>query len=444
MAVNVRCDNCGRLVEIDLEADGSTKTRCPGCKSRMTVPEGLASLPTPKIPGAAMASVSTGGAGPLAGQTGGRPSAPPSGKPGDPKDKAKEKGKEGEEGPPAQLSPMMTVLATAMPWLLSICLHAGALLILLFAVAVVQVAVTPTPPLPKIDPNAEFNPEPPTDELTLGAPGEKVDAPDSASVDAKPMILPEGKSKGWANVDKGSDQIGKGWGLSDKSGTMDAYGFGGGGGGGAGGTADFGLARGGGTGKVAFYGSTGGGNAYYVIYVIDHSGSVVGSFDEIRMQLKDSICRLVARQQFHVVFFSHDKYEEINPKRLVFATEDNKRKALKALDGIQATGFGSSPIPALEVAFRAFRNTPDKRGKLCYILTDGEFDSSGYQYKGVGGKMLMGNEAVNAWLRATNKDRSVHMYPIILGPPPSADTEVSMKQMATENGGRYKYVSNKE
>jgi hypothetical protein len=443
MAVNVRCDNCGRLVEIDLEADGSTKTRCPGCKARMTVPEGLASLPTPKIPGAATASASA------AGQPGGRPAAPPSGKPADSKDKGKDKEKasqEEEEHGPTKLSPMMAVLATAMPWLLSICLHAGALLILLFAVAVGQVVLqAPTPIPPAFDPNAEFSPEPPADEeLKLGDVGAKVDAPDSASKIEKPMVLPEGKSKGWAAVDKGSDQIGKGWGISDKSGTMDAYGFGGGGGGGAGGTADFGLARGGGTGKVAFYGNTGGGNAYYVIYVIDHSGSVVGSFDEIRMQLKDSICRLVARQQFHVIFFSHDKYEEIQPKRLVFATEDNKRRALKALDGVQATGFGSSPIPALEVAFRAFRNTPDKRGKLCYILTDGEFDSSGYQYKGVGGKVLMGNEAVNAWLVANNKDRSVHMYPIILGPPPSAETEASMKKMAEDGKGRYKYVSNRE
>lgn len=439
MAVNVRCDNCGRLVEIDIEADGSTKTRCPGCKARMTVPEGLASLPSPKLPAGTMAVTATSGPGPA----GGRPATPPSGKPGDPKEKGKEKEGE-EEHHAAKMTPAMAMLGAAMPWLLSICLHAGALLILLFAVAVGQIALAPPTPMPVIDPNAEFSPEPPTDELKLGTPGEQLDAPDSASKLAQKMVLPEGPSKGWASVDKGSDQIGKGWGISDASGTMDAYGFGSGGGGGAGGTADFGLARGGGTGKVAFYGSTGGGNAYYVIYVIDHSGSVVGSFDEIRIQLKDSICRLVARQQFHVVFFSHDKYEEIQPKRLVYATEDNKRKALKALDGIQATGFGSSPIPALEVAFRAFRNTPDKRGKLCYILTDGEFDSSGFQYKGPGGTVLMGNEAVAAWLRATNKDRSVHLYPIILGPPPSAETEKSIKMLAEENKGRYKYVSNRE
>jgi hypothetical protein len=228
---------------------------------------------------------------------------------------------------------------------------------------------------------------------------------------------------------------------------MEAIGLGSGGGGGAGGTSDFGLGHGGGIGKIAFWGLTDlrpAGNAYYVIYVIDQSGSVVGSFDEIRDQLRDSICRLGESQQFHVIFFSCDKYEQIQPRRLVKATKESKEAAWKALNHVRATGFGSSPIPALEVAFRAFRNTPDKRGKLCYILTDGEFDSSGYQYKGPGGKMLMGNEAVIGWLRANNKDRSVHMYPIILGPPPSADTETSIKLLSTENGGRYKYVSNRE
>jgi hypothetical protein len=187
---------------------------------------------------------------------------------------------------------------------------------------------------------------------------------------------------------------------------------------------------------------TRGGGAYYVIFVIDKSGSVVGSFDDIRQQLIDSVCQLKAPQQFHVIFFSGDKYDQLKPGRMVLATEENKLAALKALGSVRASGFGSSPIPALEVAFRAFRSTPDSRGKLLYLLTDGEFDSSGYQYRGPDGRPLMGNQAVIGWLHDNNKTARVHVCPIILGPRPSADTEASLKLLAEENGGRYKYVSN--
>jgi hypothetical protein len=54
----------------------------------------------------------------------------------------------------------------------------------------------------------------------------------------------------------------------------------------------------------------------------------------------------------------------------------------------------------------------------------------------------MGNQAVIHWLRANNRNGGVHVYPIILGPRPSSDTEASVKLLAEENGGRYRYVSN--
>jgi hypothetical protein len=179
-----------------------------------------------------------------------------------------------------------------------------------------------------------------------------------------------------------------------------------------------------------------------VIYVLDRNGSVAGTFDEIRTQAKESICRLVARQRFHVVCFAKGSYRELRAKRAVYATEDNKRLALKALDGIQAVGAGSNPVPALEVAFKVIRDTPYKKG-LCYILTTQDFSAGGYEYKVPEGGVLTGNEAVLAWLRANNEDHSVRVYPCIFGPPPSADTEAFLKKLAEENKGRYKYVTSK-
>jgi hypothetical protein len=181
-----------------------------------------------------------------------------------------------------------------------------------------------------------------------------------------------------------------------------------------------------------------------VVFVVDTSGSMVGCFDEVIVSVKMTIRTLTEDDTFHVLFFSHDKYEEIDPKGLVKATEENKRRAYKGMDGMQATGFGSSPIPALEVALRAFRNNQDTVRNTLFVVTDGEFDSSGYQFREAGGKVLVGNEAVIAWLRANNKDKSLHVCPIIFGTPPSAATEASMKVLGAENGGRYKYASIRE
>jgi Mg-chelatase subunit ChlD len=183
---------------------------------------------------------------------------------------------------------------------------------------------------------------------------------------------------------------------------------------------------------------------YQIVYVLDTSGSMAGSFDEIRADFKDSIRRLRAEELFHVVCFARDSYQELRAKRLVLATEENKRLAIKALDEIRVGGPKSSPIAALEVAFNAFRYAPPHGpGRVCHVVTSREFSACGYQYKEPGGTVLTGSEAIIAWVRANNKDVRVHVYPIILGPPPSAETKEFLKKLAEENGGRYKYVSSK-
>jgi hypothetical protein len=403
------------------------------------MPAGLAELPRPHLPASALPAW--------------RPSHPPAA-PGQPPAGAPEQAQHPaghEEEMPAHEGAhraVVALLAGAMPWLLSACLHAGALVILLFAVVMVPVIQGQKEP-PRVEEAAIIDNS--TFEETNGSlkgttDGVDATVPQSAVQTGPKVVLPEGPSKGWAKADTGEKTIGKGWGLAPKEGAMEVFGFGSNGGGGAGGVDAFGLSRGGGVGKAAFYGVTSpkyrAGGVCYVIFVIDKSGSVVGSFDDIRQQLIDSICQLKAPQQFHVVFFSGDKCEQLQPGRMVLATEDNKLAALKSLGAVRASGFGSSPIPALEVAFRAFRNTPDNRGKLLYLLTDGEFDSSGYQYRGPDGKPLMGNQAVIGWLHDNNKTARVHVCPIILGPRPSVDTEASIQRLADENGGRYKYVPN--
>ena len=103
-------------------------------------------------------------------------------------------------------------------------------------------------------------------------------------------------------------------------------------------------------------------------------------------------------------------------------------------------------------AFAAFKNS-NKKGQVMYILTDGEFDTSRYVFRSVGGKQLQGTEAVIEWLRDNNPDikgvdkagkpftnKFVHVYVIVLGDTPSPEVEESMKLIAKENGGEYKFV----
>ncbi|MCY2931794.1 MAG: hypothetical protein NTV86_20345 [Planctomycetota bacterium] len=190
---------------------------------------------------------------------------------------------------------------------------------------------------------------------------------------------------------------------------------------------------------VSFFGEweIAGKNVRHVCYVVDHSGSVLPAFDEIMAELTDSLGGLHETQGFDILFFAKDTFQEDPARRLMAASDANKRQAMKFLKEIRATGYGSSPVPALAAAFKAFKAVPVKPGdaNVLILLTDGDFDPTGYKYKG-----LAGNESVIAWLRYNNSDRSVHVHPIILGDKPAKETEDFMRKLASENGGKYRHV----
>ena len=409
--LTICCEKCGAGVSVD-PGTAPKKIKCPQCHARVTVPAGLAALPSPKVPGsqggtAAMASVAV--------------------------------------GEPLRDSETSVLMYSLLPWLASACLHgAGALMLVLLiqqAPAAEAKRVIPPPDI-KIEQLAkEVRNATEPEKLIIGAP-----VSDSKMVSSKKENKAKGRSGtvGWWG-DRNDKTVGRGWGLSNKVGKMEAYGGASGAGGGAGGNDDFGMPGGGegGQGGADFFGggdSGGAGNVKYVCYVIDHSGSVLSAFDEILEELKGSIGGLAEVQDFHVVFFAKDTFQENPTKRLVPASPANKRDALTFLREIRASGYGSSPIPALDAGFKAFRAVPNEvgKGKLMYVLTDGDFDTSAYKYKG-----LVGNEAVLTWLRDNNTDKMVHVYPIILGEKPGKETEESMRKIASENGGEYRFVEPK-
>ena len=150
-----------------------------------------------------------------------------------------------------------------------------------------------------------------------------------------------------------------------------------------------------------------------IVYVMDHSGSMVCSIDYVQYELKHSIARLNKTDQFHVIFYSSGPPVEMPTRRLIEATERNKHLAFEFIDGIIAQGE-TDPSEALR---RAFAEGPD----TILVLTDGEFDPQ-----------------VARLVKDLNKDGKVkvHTYGFLY-----KTSEAILKQIAAENGGTYKFVT---
>jgi len=152
-----------------------------------------------------------------------------------------------------------------------------------------------------------------------------------------------------------------------------------------------------------------------VVYLVDRSGSMTDSLDYVKFELKKRLLELDEAVSFHVIFYSSGPPVEMPTRRLVPATERNKRLASDFIDEVIAQG-GTDPSRAFE---RAFAAGPE----VVYFLTDGEFD-----------------KAVVDQVRRLNADGKVAVHTIQFLYTGEA-TERLLKQIARENGGRYKFVT---
>lgn len=294
---------------------------------------------------------------------------------------------------------VMAVFAGLMPWVISLLFHVGLFLIMMFMVFVVF----------------------------KGQAAEEIIVPDAVLSDNPGGRMTQNPTKtrtqSKSQVTKRKTFLKKTTVTADAGKTkkpVDIIGVGGGGA--AGGASQMGMstASGGGP-RSTFFGS--GGNAYNVVYVIDRSGSMIDTFDLVRLEMLRSIGRLRESQFFHIVLFAEGKPIENPPKRLVPCTRENKKDAAKFLSGITAEGQ-TNPVPALERAFQVLRGAK-KQGKLLYLLTDGVFPD---------------NEKVLSAIRKMNTDkRKVYINTFLYGNKPPEAVDV-MTRIAKENGGRYTFV----
>ena len=172
-----------------------------------------------------------------------------------------------------------------------------------------------------------------------------------------------------------------------------------------------------GQGRGGFFGAGGESDeSAKIVYVVDRSGSMTDSIDYVKFELKRSIGELSEDKEFHVIFYSSGPPVEMPTRRLVNATERNKQLAFEFIDSVIAQGE-TDPSEALKRAF-------DTKPELVYLLTDGEFD-----------------RAIVDLVKRLNANQQVTVHTI--GFLYQVGEQV-LKQIADENNGNYKFVSEKD
>ena len=177
----------------------------------------------------------------------------------------------------------------------------------------------------------------------------------------------------------------------------------------------------------------------HVVLVIDTSGSMLDWFDRVRIEMMETITRLKASQTYHMIFFANGVTGENPPKRLVPATRENMAVVIKSIRGVEVGGAAPiDPAPALRRAFEVLANAPEgKGGKVIYLLTDSVFSDAETSADDYGAKLLKS-------LSGLNPKGAVKINTIYYAAKPNEQVQTLLKQIATQNGGRYRAAGRDE
>jgi hypothetical protein len=316
-------------------------------------------------------------------------------------------------------------LDAAFPWMVSVTFHLGLLLVFAFAIYLYQHK-------PEEDKEQIIIPSSFTDPALADKQGgiPHPGAGGDPNRDAAQDLVKITKSDGWAQTES-KDQVAsllEGQ-TADNDAMMIAVGSGGSVGRGKGGVG------GGNSGVLAPYGTPGGGggigpksnfigthgNGKKIVYILDHSGSMLDNFDFLREEAKRSVNNMIPVQQFSVVMVSEEA-TAIYPS-VQRATPDVKKDFALQIGKFRAQGSNDDLLaPFLEAFQKAFAMKPD----LIYFLTDGHFDP---RLAAEVNKLNVGKKVRINTLAFINKEPSY---------------ESQLQDMAKENGGMYKFVSERD
>ncbi|MFP4029383.1 MAG: vWA domain-containing protein [Candidatus Brocadiia bacterium] len=108
-----------------------------------------------------------------------------------------------------------------------------------------------------------------------------------------------------------------------------------------------------------------------VVYLIDFSSSLKGSFGKIQEEMLRSIGRLGEEQRFYIILFAGGRPLAGPGRGLARVTRQTKTAAAKFLSRVEPSGR-TEPIAAIARAFGVLRRGGG-RSKLICLLTDGAF-----------------------------------------------------------------------
>ena len=382
MAVEFRCENCGELLSVD--ADDSRVVICQHCGKTSELPEELASLPKPILPGT-------------------------------PKSQGVQRAASADDiSPLASLAVEVVednrvedvffgMMAGVMPWMISVFFHVGLGLILLFLTIIVTSQAR---------------------EITVTVPGTVMQ--DKAVTAVKTTSKSESKMSEAMNHSKVAEEH-KQEITEDDEDDESAVFMVEGDSAADDGLADFGLVRNEEElTKSSFMDMAG--NAHNIVYLIDRSGSMLDSFNAVRDEIVRSIAMLKPVQNFDVVLFAEGEPLEKTPRGLVAATDGNKRRLAAFLEPIRAEK-STNPIKAISRAFAVLSQARrDKPGRIIYLLTDGNFPD---------------NNAVIRLIRKLNARKQVKINTFLYGRA-APNMVAVMQKIAGENGGRFRLISEDE
>ena len=130
------------------------------------------------------------------------------------------------------------------------------------------------------------------------------------------------------------------------------------------------------------------------------------------------------------------------PRRgLIDSSDKNKVAAARFLQEQTPIGI-TTALVALKRAFAVLAAAPANESKLIYLVSDGDFSgiSGGSKYRSADGRTLKGNEAVLQWLVDKNAGPKVYIQTVLLHSTDQTAVK-GLRTIATQNGGRFKYIS---
>lgn len=175
-------------------------------------------------------------------------------------------------------------------------------------------------------------------------------------------------------------------------------------------------------------------NARRIVYVVDASGSLVGSFPQVVEELRRSLMKLDPRQQFGVIFFQRGDAVTVPPGgALQPATPENLAEAVQWIDARMIPAGRSNPLSAMEAAMRL-------KPEIIFLLSAditgaGEYEISERQ-------LLESLDGINPPDPETGR-RAVRIQCVQFLDPDPAGT---LQRIATEHGGAdgYRYLGRSE